>query len=531
MYNGSAGSGFPDPRGGFGGWDQPQMGERNDPRLSEWIRLVLVVFFLRKTAVLGIFVATVLFTFIATFFFRPVYMAKAEILIKGREYDTVRETLGRAGAHIPHQLPAQSLVIDELQILTSSDLTENAVEMLADEFEPEDFRSSRIDLPNWLSAVLGAPKAAISGIKGLVSKPEPPATASQEDDFELQGVDPLASALSKLVELAPVKDSASIEINLRHNNPRFAQKALQAYLDSYIDQRRRVWLTGDTPWIFLRVKAEEAWAELELLQEELKERKSKLMSVTPAVEKERLSQQLAAAGMESDKLEVELAAIDRARSRLRNSSGARARAFQLPDGVNDAALEQVLIRIGGLEADRAEKLRTFAPDSPMIQQIDKQLGVLGSRYKEMASNLLRSRRAGIQERLDVLEDATATLGEKYLEAERAHDELSRVERQAALLRERVELLETNRSEWSLNREFKQITLPNVGMVTSPKVLPRPVFPKKSLILAASALLGLFMGMAFALVQELLDDSLKLPEQIPQELGIPVIGSFPLEGEA
>lgn len=57
-------------------------------------------------------------------------------------------------------------------------------------------------------------------------------------------------------------------------------------------------------------------------------------------------------------------------------------------------------------------------------------------------------------------------------------------------------------------------------------LPTPVAPNKSLYTALAMLLGWILAVVFFVVKYLADDTYKSPEEIAEDLGVPVIGTIP-----
>jgi len=65
-------------------------------------------------------------------------------------------------------------------------------------------------------------------------------------------------------------------------------------------------------------------------------------------------------------------------------------------------------------------------------------------------------------------------------------------------------------------------------VIDPAVAPSaPIKPRKLLNFAISLLLALFAGVGMAFLLEYLDDTIKTPQELEAELGLPVLGTIPM----
>lgn len=75
-----------------------------------------------------------------------------------------------------------------------------------------------------------------------------------------------------------------------------------------------------------------------------------------------------------------------------------------------------------------------------------------------------------------------------------------------------------------------LTAPVKVTIVDAATLPQsPTSPQPTRVLGVAAVLGVVLGMAAALLRDLLDSSLKSPEQIAATAGAPVIGEIPYDG--
>ena len=67
---------------------------------------------------------------------------------------------------------------------------------------------------------------------------------------------------------------------------------------------------------------------------------------------------------------------------------------------------------------------------------------------------------------------------------------------------------------------------NVQVIGRASIPDEPAFPKKKIVIPIGVIAGLLLGLALAFIKELLDHTFKTPEDVAQQLGLPVIGSLP-----
>ena len=101
--------------------------------------------------------------------------------------------------------------------------------------------------------------------------------------------------------------------------------------------------------------------------------------------------------------------------------------------------------------------------------------------------------------------------------------LARVMRDAATAQEIYGML-TKRHEEARINEVMQST---DAQVVDPAVAPQgPIRPRKALIVAIAAMLGLFLGLGMAFVLEYMNRTIRTPEDVQDYLDLPVLGSIP-----
>lgn len=83
----------------------------------------------------------------------------------------------------------------------------------------------------------------------------------------------------------------------------------------------------------------------------------------------------------------------------------------------------------------------------------------------------------------------------------------------------------------LNNTTGKSTGDVVQVVSGPNINSGPISPRRTLTLALGILLGLLVGLAAAVLRDLLDTTVRHPETIPEWSGLPVVGAIAMDSGA
>jgi uncharacterized protein involved in exopolysaccharide biosynthesis len=78
------------------------------------------------------------------------------------------------------------------------------------------------------------------------------------------------------------------------------------------------------------------------------------------------------------------------------------------------------------------------------------------------------------------------------------------------------------------RDMNEAGISGLSIVEAPTMPYKPAKPKKAFLIALSILGGLIFGVGLCLLRESLDDTISLPEQLQDALGLPVLSSIKLK---
>jgi capsular exopolysaccharide synthesis family protein len=198
----------------------------------------------------------------------------------------------------------------------------------------------------------------------------------------------------------------------------------------------------------------------------------------------------------------------------------------LPDVLNDATLRQYQTNLTDLRRQRAELSTTLTPEHAKVRRVDAQISTLESALENQRTAIVVRLRNEYQE---------AQRREKLLAA--AYENQTQVVTDQAgngvqynLLRRKVD---SNRQLYaSMLQRVQQAKVAsalrgsNVCVVDEAEIPTAPYKPKISLNAALGLLAGLFVGIGFVLVRELVDPTVQSSGDLGLYLNLPKLGVIP-----
>ena len=197
--------------------------------------------------------------------------------------------------------------------------------------------------------------------------------------------------------------------------------------------------------------------------------------------------------------------------------------------------------IASLEVQRAGLLKEYQPSSPEVLQVDAQLREANARIGQQVQSL-------VGEKSDALNPVREKMVEQYTvaEAERVaisaritglkqavaigRAELQRLPSRALRLAELTRSAGVlDRTYTLLNEKYQELRVSEAAQlanarVVDPAMLPqKPIRPNKPVNMTLGLSFGLLLGLAIAFLQEHLDNSVKTPDQMEREFGLPTLG--------
>lgn len=454
----------------------------------------------RKWTVLGVFAIVALTGYLLALLEVPMYRATATIQIERNSPGAVM-----AGVDTSVSLPWDADFTEtQFQLLTSRSMAERVAATL----DPQDpvFRvMSTTDPWSRLMAFLA----------GEAVEEDPGESVNAIDRRALAGL--VRGGMS----VNAVGKSSLAQIHFDSPSAELSAKVANAIAEAYIagNMERRV---GSTDYAkqFLQDQLDQTRVRLEESEKALAEfaQREQLFVGTGesllSQEMEALNGALTAARQE--RIEAE--------SNLRQIQGLGALSHPLL--MQNAGVMALRETRNKLEAEYQEKLLTYKPAFPLMQQLRSQIEQL---EKQLANEVaivregLRAAFDGAKQKEQVLAERVEEVGKTLLDVQSRRASVTVLERE----------VETNRQLYdALLQRFKEVGITasvdanNISMVDPAMVPGGPYAPDVPRSTMFAAMVGLFIGVALAFLFEFLDDTLKRPEELERKLGVAVLGVIP-----
>lgn len=330
-----------------------------------------------------------------------------------------------------------------------------------------------------------------------------------------------ASTLLKRLDVKPARESAVVSIAFTGTDPTFAADVANGFAAAYIDtsiELRKQPAEQSAKWfdeqlIPLREKVEQAQARLSAYQLKNGITTSDERSDMESARLHELSQQVAIA--QSQSLDAQARA---AQSKPQSNS--------VSDVANSPVVQNLRAEIVRAEARFEEASQGFGPNHPTLLRAKTEFETLKSRLQVELQNSIGTMGAQsnvAQQREGDMRQALAQQKARVLASKQQRDEMGMLMREVEgaqrVYDAGLQRLATNRLESQSNQS-------NAYVLTSASVPGEASSPKTGLYVTLSALLGVLLGMAAAVLMEVLDQRVRCAADVESALRIPCLGSLP-----
>ena len=488
------------------------------------LRKYFSIVYKRRWTILAVFGVFLFFGVLITLRADPVYQSKARILIEKGSTDVSIEDI-IAGAASPY---SRDYFPTQYKIISSRAVAKKVIKNLNLENSTEFFPPEKDD---FISNMIGGVKNFVGSIKSFLagllkkSKEEPTGESSVEPDIDPR----LVSAFIDRVDVKQVEDSKLVDVAVEAKNPAMAAKMANALVDAYIEHTLETKLESAkdaVKWLGDRIdeerdKVEEAENRLLRYKEEhgiLTEFSDDAESINA----EKLAR------LEEQVVEAEAKRVE-AQTRYSQASALEGTHDQV-DSISEVLSNQIIQEIKKMEVElynrRSELSKKYGSNHPQMVAIRSELDELRKRKVQEVKQIVNSLRNEYKLAVAREESLKAALAEekaKTLAMNQKAIQYSVLKRQAESSRQLYDMLIKRFKETSLTEEMKG---GNVRVIDHAEVPRTPIKPNKKRNILLAAVLGLMLGTGLAFFLEYLDNTLKLPEEISEYLGIPFLGAVP-----
>lgn len=331
----------------------------------------------------------------------------------------------------------------------------------------------------------------------------------------------IAEQLLARLRVLPSRESSVMEISYKSRDPVLAAKVANAFADQYL--QTSVALNTDP----LKKVSTYFVAQITSLREKLEHARNKLSRYQQEhgivdtdnrldVETVRLNE------LSSQLVQVQAQLIDASsRNREAQASGGK----EAPEVISNQLIQTLKASLAQAEARFAVAANKFQPDHPLHQaakaEVDKLRAALAANIQATSGSIASNARATRQRERE-LRAAVAEQKTRVLELNRARDELAVLAKDVESARSAHDSAVQRYNQTNLEGHAN---LPDVSVLT-PAIAPTEAwFPRLPINLAAGIFLGLFLGVAIALLSELRRRRVHCTRDLAEALQAPVLAAF------
>lgn len=474
----------------------------------------------RRWTILTFFIVVVLSVAIYTFTAIPIYQATARIVIEKENQNVVsiQEVLSVDST-------GQDYYQTQYKIIESRSVAREVIKRLSlnqnPEFLPEPAEGLLGGIKTWyqetwLSVKEWAKNLFVTG---------QPAKEIVAEDLDSG----LVSAFQKRVKVEPVRNSRIVDVRFEAKHPVLAARISNEIVQSYIDGKLETKLIAAkdaVKWLSERIDEERKKVEKDenalLAYKEQHQIITNFSSDSENITAQKLAS-LNQQVVEAQSKRVEAETRYQQALAIENSP-------DLMDSIPDILNNELVRNIKKMEVDiynrMSELTRKYGANHPQIIAIQTELEELRKQKAKEAKRILGSlrneyklalaREESVKRAMEGQKTESLTMNKKAVQ-------YGVLQRQAESSRNIYELLIKRFKETSLTEEMKT---GNIRVVDRAEVPKEPIRPKKQLNLILALVVGLMGGVGLAFFIEYLDNSIKFPNEVKDDLKIPYLGPVP-----
>ena len=481
------------------------------------LRDLAYIFFRRKWIILGVLLATVIPVTIYSFQIRSVYEATSSLLVKpGKENIYVAPVGGPEGSAPPTIVQRVREVIQtEIEILKSRVVMKRTIEQI--------------------------------GVSELMSATAPDGSRTAHADTVGPSLETFVDRMLTRLSVEQVEGADAIQVGFKSPDPELSARFINTLIDIYLERHLEVHHSGKS-YAFFRTQANQLEEKLKAASRRLAEFKKKY-SITSFNQRkslvlERYMETLAEKQKNDTRIKTTQETIERLQDSL-NELPEHGYAFQeqFSDPPIISSLKQEL---AGLEVEKAELSHKFKPNNHQIVNLERRIDKIKemlAEEEEKFHGTITNRTSPIREKLtgqiiekkadlEALTKAAVELETQLIDYGQELERLGRLEPQLKSLERAVSVNESNYRLYLTKFEESRVSdAMDAAKIVSVSVLEPAVVPlkplpiRRELNILVSLCVGLAAGLALAFLFEYFDHTLKLPEDVADNLAIPTLGAI------
>ncbi|WP_243367294.1 GumC family protein [Fundidesulfovibrio soli] len=474
------------------------------------MRTLLEALFKRRTEIRNIFVLSLLVAIIGNYIATPQYESEGKVLVKvGRE------------ASLPPTVMTQPLnvyftradqVNTQIQILESRDMVEKALAAL-----PPDLlnRPKPETMIGWIvESIRSVPKLIVGAGRFVLETLQliPTLSAEQRQVLDFQ----------KRIEVRRVKESEVIRVTFTDPDPRLARLFLDAYMAEYL-QASSLAMENPGSFSFFTAQRTGVQQELQQAQQKLIDFRKEWNIYDLGIQKDKTVQALSRISNDIITAELDLSAATGKFKEMEKTPLANVENVLPVELREDQSVVELLKNLVLLKVRHSQMIQSLGGGHPSVAAIDGEMASLrGSLYRE-ALGILKSKANTLERNLNSLKEQLANVSRTAQILDAKGIEMKEYEDQVQLLTKTFYTYSDKSETSRINSVMDKERIGSVTLVQPASEPLRPVSPKRLLNLLLGAVLGLILGVAYALGAEQLSGTVNNVDDLRVLLqGAPVV---------
>jgi len=483
---------------------------RHDVHLSDYLRMLYKRRWVAGTA----FSIVVLLASVYTFTTEPAYDARVQILIEKEDANVV--TFKEVFAQ--NQVTADYYQT-QYRILQSRALARRTIDALH----------------LWNHPTFNPPPDDSVTLRGLVSMPvslvhswfsrSVPAEPPQADETRIQ-----SSTIDRFLDgliVSPIRDSRLVDLRYRSPDPELSANIANTLARSYIEQNLEFRFLSSreaSDWLGQQLAAQRV--QVEATEQALQRYREANDAVSLEERQNIVVQKLTDLNAAVTRAKTERIQKEAAYNQIRAVHDDPAALETLPAIVANVFVQQQKAELANLQREQAQLSDTLGPRHPAMLKLGIAVETANAKIERDIGMVVQSIRNDYEQALAQEDSLNDALGQQKLEAlelNRKGIEYGGLARDAAANRQVFESLMQRTKETGISGDLKTSNIRIVDTAETPRSRSEPNV-RSNMLLALLGGAALAIGLAFFF--EYIDDRIKSPDEVKQQLGLPFLGMVP-----
>lgn len=504
-----AGNGAPPPGTGYGyGYGSNVIGE-TEVHLLDYVK----VLYKRRWTALTVFSIVVISVAVFTFTATPIYEAKVQILIEKENANIV----SFKEAFEQNQI-TDDYYQTQYKILQSRALARRTITALnlwnQPQFNPRPAPGSAIS--KLLNSV---------GVLRELLPPAKPAESPAVDETRQQSrtIDTFLSQ----VTVAPIRNSRLVDVKVQSPDPAFCTAVANALAKAYIEQNLEFKFMASkeaSDWLGQRLA--EQRKQVEGSEQALQRYREQTEAISLEERQNIVVQKLADLNSAVTRAKTDRIQKETAYNQIRSIQNDRNSLDTFPAVISNNFIQQQKAEIADLQRQQAQLSDKLGPNHPDMLKLSNAIHLAESKLQGEIAKIVQSVKNEYQAAVIQEQNLTAALDQQKRDAlalNRKNIDYGVLQRDAATNRQIFDSLLQRTKETGISGELRTS---NIRIVDVAEIPRRPVTPNTqyNLLLAFFGGAALAIGLAFFF--EYIDNRIKTPDEVKQNLGLAFLGMVP-----